>query len=180
MAGVFARRGVDAWVFRGDDGLDELTTTTTSTVWVVARRRGHGARVDPAGLGLPAAARPRGCAAGTPAYNAEVVRRLLAGEPGPVRDAVVLNAGAALAVHDAPGGAGGRRAGRRDRAAPQAVDTRCRRAGAAALGGGDPRLSRDGRGRSVQAEGERRLEVVAGVGAEGDVGLGRGHARGPC
>ena len=35
MAGVFARRGVDAWVFRGDDGLDELTTTTTSAVWLV-------------------------------------------------------------------------------------------------------------------------------------------------
>ncbi len=35
MAGVFARRGVDAWVFRGDDGLDELTTTTTSRVWAV-------------------------------------------------------------------------------------------------------------------------------------------------
>ncbi len=35
MAGVFARRGVDAWVFRGDDGLDELTTTTTSQVWAV-------------------------------------------------------------------------------------------------------------------------------------------------
>ena len=33
MAGVFARRDVDAWVFRGDDGLDELTTTTTSCVW---------------------------------------------------------------------------------------------------------------------------------------------------
>src|SRR4051794_27639376 len=36
MAGVFARRGVDAWVFRGDDGLDELTTTTTSRVWLVS------------------------------------------------------------------------------------------------------------------------------------------------
>ncbi len=35
MAGVLARRGTDAWVFRGDDGLDELTTTTTSQVWVV-------------------------------------------------------------------------------------------------------------------------------------------------
>ena len=36
MAGVFSRRGVDAWVFRGDDGLDELTTTTTSHVWAVS------------------------------------------------------------------------------------------------------------------------------------------------
>ncbi len=40
---------------------------------------------------------------GDAAYNAEVVRRLLAGEPGPVRDAVLLNAGAALAVYDAAG-----------------------------------------------------------------------------
>ena len=41
MAGVLAERGVDAWVFRGDDGLDELTTTTTSTVWRVHGGRGH-------------------------------------------------------------------------------------------------------------------------------------------
>lgn len=99
MAGVMARRGGDAWLFRGDDGLDELTTTTTSTVWVV--RDGEiaaPASLDPTELGLtPATAGDlRG---GDPAHNAAVVRRLLAGEPGPVRDAVVLNAGAALAIH---------------------------------------------------------------------------------
>ncbi|MGA8208982.1 MAG: anthranilate phosphoribosyltransferase, partial [Nocardioidaceae bacterium] len=91
MAGVFARRGVDAWVFRGDDGLDELTTTTTSRVWAV----GDGATtefvVDPDrfGLGGGTAAALRGRDA---AWNAQVVRRLVAGEPGPVRDAVLLNA----------------------------------------------------------------------------------------
>ena len=102
MAGVFARRGVDAWVFRGDDGLDELTTTTTSSLWVVHDGVVTEETVDPAALDLPRAttADLRG---GDAAHNAAVVRRVLAGERGPVRDAVLLNAGAALAVHDAPG-----------------------------------------------------------------------------
>ncbi|GAA5151465.1 anthranilate phosphoribosyltransferase [Nocardioides marinquilinus] len=103
MAGVFAARGADAWVFRGDDGLDELTTTTTSHVWVATGGEVSGpVTVDPRALGLgPATAEDlRGADA---AYNAEVVRRVLAGDAGPARDAVVLNAGAALAVHAAPG-----------------------------------------------------------------------------
>lgn len=102
MAGVYAARGVDAWVFRGDDGLDELTTTTTSSVWVVHDGQVHEDRVDPASLGL-APATTEDLRGGDAAHNAEVVRRLLAGDSGPVRDAVVLNAGAALAVHDEPG-----------------------------------------------------------------------------
>lgn len=102
MAGVYAARGVDAWVFRGDDGLDELTTTTTSSVWVVHDGQVHEDRVDPSSLGL-APATTEDLRGGDAAHNAEVVRRLLAGDRGPVRDAVVLNAGAALAVHDEPG-----------------------------------------------------------------------------
>jgi anthranilate phosphoribosyltransferase len=103
MAGVFARRGVDAWVFRGDDGLDELTTTTTSKVWAVAggEIRQFTVHPDRFGLGGGTAAGLRG---GDAAHNAEVVRRLVAGEHGAVRDAVVLNAGAALAVHAAEPG----------------------------------------------------------------------------
>jgi anthranilate phosphoribosyltransferase len=102
MAGVFAARGADAWVFRGDDGLDELTTTTTSSVWVVAGGEVRTASLDPARHRLPRAttADLRG---GDAAHNAAVVRRLLDGEAGPVRDAVLLNAGAALAVYEAPG-----------------------------------------------------------------------------
>lgn len=98
MAGVYARRGVDAWVFRGDDGLDELTTTTTSAVWVVHRGEVRQERVDPADLGI-ARATTEDLRGGEVAHNAAVVRRLLAGDRGPVRDAVLLNAGAALAVH---------------------------------------------------------------------------------
>jgi anthranilate phosphoribosyltransferase len=98
MAGVFARRGVDAWVFRGDDGLDELTTTTTSQVWAVTAHGVERVAVDPRELGLPVAC-PADLRGGDASYNASVVRRVVAGERGPVRDAVVLNAGAALAVY---------------------------------------------------------------------------------
>jgi anthranilate phosphoribosyltransferase len=100
MAGVFARRGVDAWVFRGDDGLDELTTTTTSRVWLVHDGAVTEETVDPTRFGIPTGT-VEGLRGQDAAYNAEVVRRLLAGDKGPVRDAVVLNAGAALAVHAA-------------------------------------------------------------------------------
>jgi anthranilate phosphoribosyltransferase len=101
MAGVFAERGSDAWVFRGDDGLDELTTTTTSRLWRVRDGAVTTHTVDPRdfGIELSPADALRG---GDVAFNADVVRRLLAGERGPVRDAVVLNAGAALAVYSAP------------------------------------------------------------------------------
>jgi anthranilate phosphoribosyltransferase len=103
MAGVFARRGVDAWVFRGDDGLDELTTTTTSSVWTVSGGVVSEETVDPAALGITPGT-TEGLRGRDASYNAEVVRRLLAGETGPVRDAVLLNAGAALAVHAAESG----------------------------------------------------------------------------
>ncbi|MDS1268693.1 anthranilate phosphoribosyltransferase [Lipingzhangella sp. LS1_29] len=95
LAGVFAERGVSALVFRGDDGLDELTTTTTSTVWWV--RDGHAVRerVDPADLGI-ARSEPDALRGGDVEFNAATVWRLLDGEPGPVRDAVLLNAAAAL------------------------------------------------------------------------------------
>jgi anthranilate phosphoribosyltransferase len=103
MAEVFARRGVDAWVFRGDDGLDELTTTTTSQLWLVTDGTVEHVVLDPAELGLP-----RGTAedlrGGDVAANAATVQLMLAGAAGPVRDAVVLNAGAAIAVHQADAG----------------------------------------------------------------------------
>jgi anthranilate phosphoribosyltransferase len=101
MAGVFAARGVDAWVFRGDDGLDELTTTTTSSLWHVHAGEVTTSTVDPTDLGI-ARATAEDLRGGDVEHNAGVVRRVLEGEQGPVRDAVLLNAGAALAVHDAP------------------------------------------------------------------------------
>jgi anthranilate phosphoribosyltransferase len=99
MASVLAERGGRALVFRGDDGLDELTTATTSSVWVVRGGEVEPDRLDPAVLGIPASA-PDALRGGTPEFNADVFRRVLSGERGPVRDAVVLNAGAALAAFD--------------------------------------------------------------------------------
>jgi anthranilate phosphoribosyltransferase len=99
LAEVFAARDVDAWVFRGDDGLDELTTTTTSSLWAVRGGSVEHTTVDPEELGIPlvTAEDLRG---GDTDHNADVVRGLLDGETGPVRDAVVLNTGAALAVYE--------------------------------------------------------------------------------
>ena len=99
MAGVLAARGTSALVFRGDDGLDELTTTGTSTVWVVADGAVQQESFDPAALGIGRATleQLRGADA---AHNAAVATALLAGEPGPVRDAVLLNAAAALAAYE--------------------------------------------------------------------------------
>jgi anthranilate phosphoribosyltransferase len=98
MAQVLADRGVSALLVRGDDGLDEITTTTTTSVWVVNGGTVRRDQLDPATLGVPVARREdlRG---GDAATNADVVRRLLAGDPGPVRDAVVLNSAAAIATH---------------------------------------------------------------------------------
>jgi anthranilate phosphoribosyltransferase len=99
MAHVLAARGMRALVFRGDDGLDELTTATTSSVWVVRDGEVEADRVDPSVLGIPASP-AEALRGGSPAVNADVFRRVLAGERGPVRDAVLLNAAAALAAFD--------------------------------------------------------------------------------
>jgi anthranilate phosphoribosyltransferase len=90
-------------VFRGDDGLDELTTTTTAQVWAVQDGAVTTFTVAPEDVGLPRGT-AEGLRGGDAAHNADVVRRLVAGQPGPVRDAVLLNAGAALAVYDAEAG----------------------------------------------------------------------------
>ncbi|PSK90559.1 anthranilate phosphoribosyltransferase [Murinocardiopsis flavida] len=103
IAGVFARRGMSAVVFRGDDGLDELTTTTTSTVWTVHDGAVRREVLDPAGLGIERAA-PDALRGGDVEYNAAVVRDMVAGAAGPVRDAVLLNAAAGVAAARGVGG----------------------------------------------------------------------------
>ncbi|WP_129285947.1 anthranilate phosphoribosyltransferase [Streptomyces sp. GZWMJZ-114] len=103
MAGVLAARGSSALVFRGDDGLDELTTAATSRVWIVQDGAVREEGFDPrdVGLALSPVSALRG---GDASHNAEVARRLFAGERGPVRDAVLLNSAAALAALRPSGG----------------------------------------------------------------------------
>ena len=94
---MLAGRGCSALVFHGDDGLDELTPTTTSTVWVVHDGAVAQTVFDPAVLGLDRA-RAEDLRGGDRERNAAVARAVLGGERGPVRDTVLLNAAAALAA----------------------------------------------------------------------------------
>ncbi|NUO35238.1 MAG: anthranilate phosphoribosyltransferase [Dermatophilaceae bacterium] len=97
LAGVFADRGKDAAVFRGDDGLDEVTVSTTTHVWWVRGGSVTEHSVDPTRLGLEL--HPiESLRGGDAAHNAGVVRETFAGASGAVRDAVLLNAGIALAL----------------------------------------------------------------------------------
>ena len=140
MAEVLAGRGDSALVFRGDDGLDELTTTTTSSVWVAAGGGVVTRPVDPTDLGHRARPSPAALRGGDRVFNAAVVRDLLAGKPGryPRRGAAQRRSG-----H--------RRLRRLFRAWPRTRrEDRCRRAGRcvggwACRGPGGDRL---GRGRT--------------------------------
>jgi anthranilate phosphoribosyltransferase len=95
MAQVFAARGDSVLVMHGDDGLDEFTTTTTTSLQVVRGGRVVPLTVDSADLGIARSA-PGDLRGGDVEVNAGVARRLLAGETGPVRDAVLVNTAAAI------------------------------------------------------------------------------------
>lgn len=99
FVGVFQTRGATALVFRGDDGLDELSTTGHSHVWEVSRGLVTEHDIDPRDLGIPRA-KMSDLLGKDAAYNAGVVRAVLAGETGPVRDIVLLNAAAGLVAYE--------------------------------------------------------------------------------
>ncbi|WP_239655126.1 anthranilate phosphoribosyltransferase [Mycobacterium riyadhense] len=98
MAGVFAARRSSVLVVHGDDGLDELTTTTTSTIWRVQAGTVDKLTFDPAGFGF-ARADLDDLRGGDAQANAAQARAVLGGVTGPVRDAVVLNAAGAIVAH---------------------------------------------------------------------------------
>ncbi len=96
MLGVLATRGSQhVLLVHGHDGLDELTTTTTSTVHELENGAIRTWVLDPEDVGLPLA-KAEDLRGGDPATNAGIARAVLSGETGPHRDVVLLNAGAAL------------------------------------------------------------------------------------
>ena len=97
MAEVLARRGTRAKLFRGADGIDELTTTGPSKVFEVDAGAVTEGSTDPAELGLSPAT-PDDLKGGDPGVAAEIARAILGGEQGPRREVVLLNAAAALEV----------------------------------------------------------------------------------
>jgi anthranilate phosphoribosyltransferase len=99
LAGVLAQRGTSALVFHGDDGLDELSTTSSSRVWVIEGGRIIETGFDPQQVGLPRAALDE-LRGGDAQHNAEVIRGVLTGRSGPIRDIVLLNAAAAVVAAD--------------------------------------------------------------------------------
>ncbi len=105
MAGVLADRGSSALVFRGDQGLDEMSISGPASVWVVREGQVRHASVDPQALGL-AAAPLAALVGGSVEVNSRAVRDVLSGQTGPVRDAVLLNAAAALVATELARGGG--------------------------------------------------------------------------
>jgi anthranilate phosphoribosyltransferase len=99
FVGVFQTRGATALVFRGDDGLDELTTTGHSHIWEVSLGAVVEHDLDPRDLGL-ARAKIGDLLGGDAQHNADIARRVLQGESGPVRDIVLLNAAAGLVAFE--------------------------------------------------------------------------------
>lgn len=97
VAEVLARRGCQGFVFRGDDGLDELTVSTTSSVYVINEGQIRFEKFDPAELGIERTPLEK-LIGGTPAENLEITKRIFAGDKTPYRDAVLLNAAAAIAA----------------------------------------------------------------------------------
>jgi len=106
MAGVLAARGTSGLVFRGPDGLDELAAAGPSQIWWIVDGTVTASVLDAvADLGMPAIT-INDLRGGRSAENAEVVRRYLAGDRGPVRDTVLLNAAAALVADGSLPGTG--------------------------------------------------------------------------
>ena len=98
MAEVLAAKGVDGFVFRGDDGLDEITLATTTSVLTIGQAQISSDLIDPLDFGIERA--PISALVGGDAdFNASITRAIFNGERGAPRDAVALNAAAAIAAY---------------------------------------------------------------------------------
>lgn len=99
MAQVMAEKGCDGFVFRGDDGLDEITLATTTSVLSIGREEIKSDRIDAKDFGLDNAP-IEAIVGGDATENARIARAIFAGERGAPRDAVLLNAAAAIAAYE--------------------------------------------------------------------------------
>ena len=99
MAQVLADKGCDGFVFRGDDGLDEITLATTTSVLIIGNGEIKSDRIDAKDFGI-AQAPLEAIVGGDAAENAEISRAIFKGERGAPRDAVLLNAAAAIAAFE--------------------------------------------------------------------------------
>ena len=99
MAQVLAEKGCDGFVFRGDDGLDEITLTTTTSVLSIGKGEIKSDRIDAKDFGMQNAP-IEAIVGGDASENAAISRAIFAGERGAPRDAVLLNAAAAIAAFE--------------------------------------------------------------------------------
>ena len=99
MAQVLGDRGVEGFVFRGDDGLDEITLATTTQVLSIGNGEIQSGLIDPTDFGISKAPISE-LVGGDAKENAEIAMRIFNGERGAPRDAVVLNASAAIAAYN--------------------------------------------------------------------------------
>ncbi len=99
MAQVLGDRGVDGFVFRGDDGLDEITLATTTSVLSIGSEEIISGLLDPLDFGISRAP-IASLTGGDGAENARITREIFAGKKGAHRDACVLNAAAAIAAYE--------------------------------------------------------------------------------
>jgi anthranilate phosphoribosyltransferase len=99
MAQVLADRGVEGFVFRGDDGLDEITLATSTSILTIGGGEISSYRIDAKDFGL-ANAPISALVGGDANENAAITKAIFAGEKGAPRDAVLLNAAAAIAAFD--------------------------------------------------------------------------------
>jgi anthranilate phosphoribosyltransferase len=99
MAQVLGDRGVDGFVFRGDDGLDEITLATTTSVLSIGTEEITSGLLDPEEFGFSKAP-ISALVGGDGAENARITREIFNGEKGAHRDACILNAAAAIAAFE--------------------------------------------------------------------------------
>ena len=99
MAQVLGARGVDGFVFRGDDGLDEITLATSTSVLSIGTEEITSGLIDPQEFGISRAP-VSALVGGDGAENARITNAIFAGEKGAHRDACVLNAAAAIAAYE--------------------------------------------------------------------------------